>query len=259
LKTESAIVIQARVLFALVMREMSTRFGRSAGGYLWAVLEPVAAVLMLTAIFSQISRHPPLGGDFALFFATGYMAFHIYKDISDYVSNAISANKALLNFPRITIVDTILARFILQFFTSVFVAVVVLSTVHLNAGEHGLIRFASVFTSVGLAAVLGVGVGALNCLLFPYSPTWQRVFNLLNRPLFIISGVFFLFDDMPLWIQDILWWNPLVHIVAKMREGFYPMYSPDYVSEPYVLAVGFGFLVFAVLLLRKLQGAILER
>ena len=31
-------LVQARVLFALLMREMTTRFGRSAGGYLWALI-----------------------------------------------------------------------------------------------------------------------------------------------------------------------------------------------------------------------------
>jgi capsular polysaccharide transport system permease protein len=259
LRRETAIVIQARVLFALVMREMSTRFGRSSGGYVWAVLDPVVAVLIMTAIFSQISRHPPLGRDFALFFATGYMAFHIYKDISDYVSNAISSNKALLNFPRISIVDTILARFILQFITSVFVTFLLLSYLYLVSTDQYIIRVEYIFGAIGLAAVLGLGVGALNCLLFPYSATWQKVFSLLNRPLFIISGVFFLVEELPAWARDALWWNPLTHVVATMRVGFYPMYHPDFVSPVYVIAVGVGILIFAVLLLRRLQGAILER
>lgn len=259
LHNDPAIVIQARVLFALVMREMSTRFGRSTGGYIWAVLDPVAAVMIMTTIFSQISRHPPLGRDFALFFATGYLAFHIYKDISDYVSNSISANKALLNFPRITIIDTIIARFILQSITSIFVAFIVLSILYLNSVDRSLLRPEYILYSIGMAGLLGIGVGSLNCLLFPYSQTWQKVFALLNRPLFIISGVFFLIEQLPAWARDALWWNPLVHVVAMMRMGFYPMYHPDFVSAPYVLSVGFGCLIFAILLLRRLQGAILER
>ncbi|MDJ0823602.1 MAG: sugar ABC transporter permease, partial [Paracoccaceae bacterium] len=30
----------ARAVMALMLREMSTSFGRSPGGYLWAILEP---------------------------------------------------------------------------------------------------------------------------------------------------------------------------------------------------------------------------
>ena len=37
--TESRLEMQIRVLFALIMREMTTRFGRSAGGYAWALLD----------------------------------------------------------------------------------------------------------------------------------------------------------------------------------------------------------------------------
>ena len=38
----------ARVLFALVMREMTTRFGRSSAGYLWALIEPAAFIALLS-------------------------------------------------------------------------------------------------------------------------------------------------------------------------------------------------------------------
>lgn len=256
---DSPLVIQGRVLFALVMREMATRFGRSAGGYVWAVLEPVVTVALLSMIFSQISRHPPLGDNFPMFFASGYMAFHVYRDISAEVSNAINANKALLTFPRITIVDTIVARFILQTLTSVFVSFLVLAGLYVALSDHALIRLAPILLSFLSAAALGLGVGALNCLLFPYSPTWQRTFALINRPLFLISGVFFLYEDLPRYIQDVIWWNPLIHVTALMREGFYPMYAPGFVSLGYIFALGGGLLFLATLLLRRLKGQILEQ
>jgi capsular polysaccharide transport system permease protein len=258
-RLESPLVIQGRVLFALVMRETATRFGRSAGGYIWAVVEPTVTVALLSIIFSQISRHPPLGGSFPMFFASGYMAFHVYRDISAEVSNAINANKALLSFPRVTIIDTIIARFILQGVTSVFVSFLVLTGLYLVASDQALIRFGPILLALLAAATLGLGVGALNCLLFPYSPTWQRAFNLINRPLFLISGVFFLYEDLPRYIQELIWWNPLIHITAMMREGFYPTYAPVFVSVVYPLSLGAGLLFLAVLLLRRLRGEILER
>lgn len=258
-KTESAMIVQGRVLFALVMHEMTTRFGRTAGGYVWAVLEPAATVAILAAIFSEISRHPPLGGDFALFFASGYMAFHIYKDISGGVSNAISANRALLTFPRITMLDTIIARFILQFLTSVFVSVLVLWGLYMTASDQALIRFQPIFLAFAMASLLGLAVGVLNCALFPYSPTWQRVFGILNRPLFLVSGVFFLYEDLPRYIQEIIWWNPLIHVLALMRKGFYPTYDPSFISVEFVVMVGSLVLMLGILLLRRLRGVILER
>ena len=42
----------ARTIGALVMREMSSTYGKSTGGYLWVILEPIAGIVLLTVIFS---------------------------------------------------------------------------------------------------------------------------------------------------------------------------------------------------------------
>lgn len=44
------------MIFALLIREMATRFGSKPGGYLWAFLDPAAHILLMTAIFSAIAR-----------------------------------------------------------------------------------------------------------------------------------------------------------------------------------------------------------
>ena len=71
-----------RVLFALVVREMGTRFGRSWGGYLWAIAEPLGGILLLTIAFSLALRTPPLGTNFALFYATGIIPFFLFSNVS---------------------------------------------------------------------------------------------------------------------------------------------------------------------------------
>jgi hypothetical protein len=47
-----------RTITALILREMATTYGRSPGGYLWAVLEPVAGVALLSLVFSLALRNP---------------------------------------------------------------------------------------------------------------------------------------------------------------------------------------------------------
>ena len=67
-----------RTILALILREMSTTYGRSAGGYIWAVLEPAAGIALLAFAFSLALRAPSLGTNFALFYATGYLPFMLY-------------------------------------------------------------------------------------------------------------------------------------------------------------------------------------
>ncbi len=63
----SSLEVQKSVLFALLMRELKTRFGRNLG-YAWALLEPTAPVLVLTAIFSYILKRTFPGIVFPGFF-----------------------------------------------------------------------------------------------------------------------------------------------------------------------------------------------
>lgn len=259
MREESRIAMQGRVIFALIMREMTTRYGRNAGGYIWAVLEPVGTLAMLSVVFSFIARRPALGDNFPIFFATGYMAFHFYMDISRTVSASVTANRALLTFPRVTIMDTILARFLLQFVTLSFVSFIIF-TILLNIFDDQIaIDFRKVFLSVVLASILALAIGVLNSVLFTWSPSWQATFGIINRPLFIISGVFYLYEDMPQMVREVLWWNPLIHITALMRAGFYPIYNPAWVSIPYVIFFAAIPFLMGVLLMRTLRAQMLEQ
>jgi capsular polysaccharide transport system permease protein len=258
MREESRFVVQGRVLFALIMREMSTRYGRNAGGYVWAVLEPAGTLAMLSLVFGFLASRPALGTNFLVFFATGYTAFHVYLDISRAVSKSVVANRALLTFPRVTLVDTILARFLLEVITTLLVAFVILASLLLLMEDQIALDFRYIFLAFVLAAYIGLAVGVLNSVLFTWSPTWETVFGIVNRPMFLISGVFFLFDDMPAAIRDILWWNPLIHATAFMRAGFYPIYDPAWASVMYVFAFGAVPFLVGVLLMRALRGQMLE-
>ena len=98
-----------RVLIAMVIREMNTRFGRTWGGYIWAVLEPVAMIGLLSLAFSQFIQTPPIGSSFVLFYATGYVPFYFYSEIANATSPAVVFNKPLMQFPAVTPLDAVFA------------------------------------------------------------------------------------------------------------------------------------------------------
>src|SRR5690606_29731202 len=111
-----------RVLFALVVREMGTKFGRSAGGYAWAIAEPLGGILLLAVAFSLALRSPPLGSSFILFYSTGIIPFHLFNGLSKGVSGAVSSNRGLLTYPVVTPLDAVLAKALLSFLTLFMVA-----------------------------------------------------------------------------------------------------------------------------------------
>lgn len=242
----------SRVVAALMVREMITRYGRSWGGYFWAIAEPVGMIAILSLAFSQFLRSPPIGQSFVLFYATGFIPFHFYAILSSQVSNSISFNRSLLSFPMVTALDAVLARSILAFLTMIVVTAIVFAGIAIIVAESFAVSLENLFLACLASSVLGAGLGTLNTVIFAYLPFWQNVWAILNRPMFIISGIFFTYESMPTAIQDILWWNPLIHVVGEARVAFYPIYDGDYIFLAYPFAVGiFCFLLGGVLLLRN--------
>lgn len=240
-----------RSIGALMLREMATTYGRSPGGYLWAVLEPVAGIALLSLIFSLGFQSPELGRNFALFHATGLVPFLIYTTISARVATALLYSRALLAYPAVTYLDAILARFILNTATQALVAYLVLGGILFFFETQSILDPAPIALSFLLVAALGLGVGTLNCYLFTAFPAWQTVWSVLMRPLFLMSGVFYTLESVPRPYRDVLWFNPLNHVVGLMRRGFYPGYRADLAEPLYVLAVALVTLTLGLLLLRK--------
>lgn len=233
-----------------MIREMTTRYARLSGGYLWAFLEPVAVILLLSILFSQAFRAPPLGDSFVLFYATGYLPLVLFSDVSDKMAASVSYSRQLLSYPRVTVLDAILARGILNLITQICVVTLVLTGLALVGVLTHPPRLDALGASLGMAAALACGMGLLNCLAFSYSPVWQRLWSIGSRPLFLVSGLFYTFEDLPLHLREVLIWNPLIHVVGQMRTAVYPTYSAAYVQPGYVLAIGLGTALLGVLLLR---------
>lgn len=248
-----------RTIAALMLREMSTRYGRTVGGYLWSVLEPLAAVLLLAVGFSLLIRSPALGSDFFLFFASGYIPFYIYQQISLVTSRSISFSRPLLNYPAVSWIDSVIARFLLNALTSIMVSYLTFVFVVMMLDTGTVFEIWPILLSAALALFFGLGVGLMNCVLNGLYPTWEVIWSIITRPLFIASGVLYIYEDLPQIVQKILWFNPLIHITGIFREGIYPHYEPEYVSVVFTVGISLALGAMGLLLLRRYHRVILEK
>lgn len=240
-----------RVIFALMMRDMATQYGRSSMGYLWAVLEPIGAIAILSLAFSIALQRPALGESFPLFYATGYMPYMLYNAMVNSVGAAMRDNLQLLFYPRVTYMDAIAARFILTLLTQLLVAVIIFVGINWIFGLSLNVDVHNVLIAFLVAGFLGLGIGTLNLVIIYLFPSWRQIWSIINRPIFLVSCIFYLFDNLPTWVQSILWFNPLVHIIGQNRSGFYSVYDPQYVDLWYPLVVGAVTLFLGLALLRR--------
>jgi len=249
----------ARAVIALILREMSTSYGRSPGGYLWAILQPLAMIGMLTLAFSVLLRAPSLGTSFLLFYATGFLVLRMFQEVHAAVSWAIGANQTLLAYPRVTYVDALVARAVLAILTQLMVSGLVFGIVFMIEDIRVIMDFVPVLKTFGAVVLLSVGIGSFNAYMSFSFPVYKTVWGILTRPLMLVSGIFYIYEDLPLFAQKILWFNPLIHLTGLMRTGFYASYDPSYISLIYVCLCGAVPMFFGVLLLRRYAKDILYK
>ena len=241
----------ARTVMALILREMSTTYGRSPGGYIWALLEPILGLAFLVFVFSFIVRSPPVGNSFAMFYASGLLPFLTFNAMANKAATAIRFSRPLLAYPVVTYFDALLARLILALFTNLVIAVIIITALMLWEDTGARLGPADLAVSLSVLTAFSCGVGTLNCYLMTAFPVWERLWSVITRPLMLLSGMFYTFDTLPPMAQDVLWWNPLIHIVGGIRMGIYPNYSGDYISYAYVFGLSGGLVLMGLVLLNR--------
>lgn len=248
-----------RAVAALLLREMSTRYGRKPGGYIWAFLQPLGLILMMGIAFSLLFRTPSLGTSFILFKATGLLIYQTWRNTSTMIGGALKANRALLQYPGVTWLDAVIARFLLNALVQVIVSVVILTGIIAFEGLWLIFDWGAILQAMGLALLLGLGTGLLNCYLMERFDVWSNIWQISTAPLMILSGVIMIYEELPQIARDWLWYNPLIHLTGLMREGFYSTYNPQYISVTLVLLWTLPPMVTGLLLLRRYHRELLQR
>ncbi len=235
--------LQVRVLLALILRETRATFGTSSFGYIWAVATPTASVALLVYIFSSVNREPPFGPSLALFFATGILTLQFFNELSSKLLTAFDANRALLTYPVIKDVDTLIARTILVTMTYFLIYVIFFSSLAILGLANVPSLMEHVLLSFFATALLGFGMGATNAAVTSIWDTWRQIEKILTRPLFFLSGIFYVPSNLPPEIIAVLKWNPVLHLVEWFRNGFYPNYNSLILDRSYPIYLGLGLLL----------------
>ena len=243
---QAAAATQMRVVGALILREARTRFGHSQLGYLWSVAEPVALVVTFTLVSMALGHLPPYGNSLPMFFALGALAYQFYRRVAAFCSAAFDANQALLSYPIVKQVDTLMARAALEVATCLLASFLLLGSLLVFAQQPAPTNHLAMAAAVALLVLLGFGHGTINAVIGAYVASWRNIDAILARPIFILSGIFFVPDRLPPKIVPYLAWNPVLHGVELMRYGYYPDYRSPTLDIQYLFFWALGLTVLGL-------------
>lgn len=232
---------QWRVLVALMLRDIMTRWGSSLG-FVMTAAWPLSHILILVALYVSLGRVAPYGDSATLWFSISMVPFMVFSYVSRFVVLGIITNKALLVFPAIKVTDILFSRMIIEVInTSVVIIALICILWYLDVDfiPHDMRNAAY---ALGVSLLLGLGTGIGNALVGAMFPMWITGYMLLVLVLWLTSGVLFVPNSLPVYLRDLLYFNPCIHIVEWMREAFYSEYR-SLVLDKYAIT---GFSLYTI-------------
>lgn len=252
-----AISVQRQTLAALIFREAKTRFGEQSLGILWAFGEALMHIFVMWVIWSIFGRHNYSGLPIPVFLVTGLLPFFMFRNCFEKTSNCISGNQSLLVFSQINILDFALARCILE--TVIYGAAFFIFMTMLYFFEYEFVVKSASHIIWGFmnAWFFGMGLGLLYLPLRNKFKIIDTIVPLILRALYFLSGAIFPIDKLPYSLIDYLEYNPLLHIITYIRNGFIEDYGYfDNISYSFECAI--FCIMIGLILMQRLRRMILD-
>ena len=226
---------QCRVLHALFLRELITRYGRHNIGFMWMFAEPMIFTLGVTALWSLMKQGGHGGIPITAFVLTGYSAILLWRNVPGRCIGALLPNFALMYHQNVKAIDVYWARIGLEI-VGASMSCVILSIGFISFGmveppHNYLTALAGWALLSWYAASVGIFMGALSERADVIEKLWHPAMYLLIP----LSGSFFMVDELPQGFQQVVLWVPTVSCVELFREGYLGTQWKWHYDIPYVV------------------------
>ena len=242
--------IQLRVIYALLMREIITRYGRHNIGFAWLFVEPMVFTLGISVLwYATKSVH---GDNISIvpFAITGYSTILCWRNAANRTGNAVDANTGLLYHRNVKVIDVYLARILLEVLGAT-ISFLILSLFYISIDLMALPAdfmlmvkawILLIWFTIGLSFVIGA--------LFEMSEVVDRLWHALTYLLFPLSGAAFLVSWLPDNFKEIILYLPMVHATEMLRHGYYGDAIRTYENGNYLIWVNMTLSFIGLMLVR---------
>lgn len=226
--------IQMRILHALLMREIITRYGRHNIGFAWLFAEPMLFTIGVTALWHILH----VGGashsiNVTAFAITSYPTVLIWRSTIGRCALAIEPNQSLLAHRNVRPIDFFWSRIILELSGITMAVVVMLS----GAVALDLIPApADILTMMWgwlllcwYAMAMGLVIGGLT----EFSELVERLWHPISYFQLPVSGAFAMAAWLPENLRNMVLLFPVADAVEIYRYGYFgdsitPYYNTEY-------------------------------
>jgi len=245
--------IQRRVISALMLRELVTRFGRENIGFLWIMAEPLLFAVLVGAMWRVMKGPEEHGVSVVAFVATGYIPLTLFRHALTRTVRVFSVNGSLLYHRHIKVLDFIFVRFLVEFIGTMM-AYLFIGVLLIALGEFPVPTDMGLFLAGWL--LYSWFTLALVMVLAPLSEKSDVLEKLIPVTTYVMipfSGTFTMTSWLAPAAQQGLWWSPFVHAMEMMRAGVFGdgVHAIYNVSVP--IAASLGLSALGLLMCRRVR------
>ena len=221
--------IQTRVISALMIRELNTRFGRENIGFLWIMAEPLLFAGLVAVVWRFMKGPEEHGVSVIAFVVSGYLPLTLFRHAVSRSVSAFVANGSLLYHRQIKIVDFILVRFLIEMFGGML-AYVVISGALIYFGLFPVpADFGLLIAGWMIYSFFTLSLCLIIAPLSEMSEVLEKFIPVTTYIMIPFSGTF----NMTSWLvpkaQEVMFWSPPVHAMEMMRAGIFgDLVQPHY-------------------------------
>jgi lipopolysaccharide transport system permease protein len=233
------------LLFLLAWRDVTVKYKQTVIGASWAILKPVATMLILVLVFGKVAKLPtPDNIPYPILVLTGMLAWQLFAAGISSTSDSLVGSAGLISkvyFPRLIIPLSALAAVLVDFFVTVPLLVAAMFYYGITPGWNVLVFPAFVVLTVLASLSLGIWMSALNVR---YRDVRVLIPFILQFGLYL-SPVGYSIVVVPEEYRTLYSLNPMVGIIEGYRwsllgeaEGLTPLSLGVSIGTVLVLLVG---------------------
>jgi capsular polysaccharide transport system permease protein len=234
------LAVQSRVVGALLIREVYTRFGREGLGFAWIVAEPLIFAIPVLLVWSAVRQPYEQGIPIMPFLWCGYMPILLFRHVGGRMLLFIRVNAGLLYHRQVTIFDIFLGRFLLEVGSNLSAAVasgVFFYSIGLIDLPQDLpLFYLGYFFTIWWCAVAGLIIGGLS-----ERTDWtEKIWMPYSYLYMFFSGFFYMAAWLPPAVREVALYQPYTQAYEMIRGGMFGSAVETYGDPAYttfILAV----------------------
>jgi capsular polysaccharide transport system permease protein len=245
--------VQLRVIWALMLREMLTRYGRHNIGFFWLFVEPMMFTLGVTALwyFAGLTHGSNL--PITAFALTGYSSILLWRNMPSRLVGSIPANVPLLYHRNVRVMDIFVSRLALEAagatMSFAILALFFIGIEWMDPPEDVLLLVGAWLLTAWFGASLALFLGAMS----ERSELVEKLWHPAAYLIFPMSGAAFLVNSMPVAFQKVIYWFPMVHCTEMIRDAYFGSKITAHYDLGYLIPVNMGLMIMGLAAERKVS------